>query len=217
MELQPAQDLEWTKYTDSLQAVRRLPHRQYDRAQLTLFCGKRGQGKTFALRHFIETREPRVFLLDPFGDFGVVPRRLTLENALSDMEEAGDKPCRRRVVPPIDDDSYGFAAAFFAEAINRLRNCLVVMDEMTMWSSNTESRDLRKLVLQGRRMGLRMAVAAQRVSLLPGVILSEATEMLFFRLRRPRDLAVVSEWSNPDVAKTVRALEPGQCVLGLDL
>jgi hypothetical protein len=197
--------------------VRRLPHKHYEKAQLTLFVGKRDMGKTYALRSFTETREPRVFALDPFNDFSTIMRRGSLQDAIGDMAERGDKPCRRRVVPPIGDDSYGFAAEFFALAIQHLRDCLIVMDEMTMWSSAQESRDLRKLVLQGRRMRIRMAVAAQRVSLLPGIILSESTEMMIFRLRRPRDLHVVEEWSNPEVAASVRRLEQGQCMLGLGL
>lgn len=173
-------------------------------------------GKTFALRHFIESREPRVFVLDPFGDFGTIPKR-ALSDALEEMELAGEGVCRRRVVPPIDDDSYEFAERFFAEAVVKLRNCLLILDEMTMWCSPRESRNLRKLILQGRRMGLRMGVAAQRVSLLPGIVLSEATEMMLFRLRRPRDLDVVQEWSTPVVAQAVASLRQGECVLGTSL
>lgn len=201
----------------NLEAAKLLPHKNYDRAQLVVFSGKRGMGKTYAIAHYIDVREPRVFVLDPFDDFGKITKSPSLESALLDLLRAKEAPCMRRVVPPIGEDSFAYAEKFFSLAIANLRDCLVVMDEMTMWSGMHESANFRKLVLQGRRLRLRMLLATQRLSLLPGVALSEATEMCFFRLRRPRDLFVVREWSNAQVSAQVATLSQGECVVGLSL
>jgi hypothetical protein len=198
------------RFQDSRQALPLLPHKDYDRAQLLLFAGRRDNGKTFLLREFIEEREPRVFALDPFEDFHGLRRRVQLGDALDDMAAGG--PCRRRVVPPVHG-SRAWADVFFGLALERLRDCLLVLDEITLWSEARETEQLRALVLQGRRLGIRLAVACQRISLVPGVLLSECTELVLFNLRRPRDLVVVGEWAGPDVAEQVPTLRQGECVL----
>lgn len=208
--------MEWRKVSN-IEAAKLLPHKNYDRAQLIIFSGKRGMGKTYAISHYIDVREPRTFILDPFNDFGKFTRSPTLESGLIDMVTSKNGPCVRRVVPPINEDSYAYAENFFQYAISNLRDCLIVMDEMTMWSGAHETENFRKLVLQGRRLRLRMLLATQRLSLLPGVALSESTEMCFFRLRRPRDLFVVKEWANAQVSAQVSQLNQGECMLGTSL
>ena len=97
-----------------------------------------------------------------------------------------------------------------------LRDALLVLDEITLWSSSRESEALQKLVLQGRRLHIRMLVACQRVSLVPGVLLSECTDMLVFRTSRPRDLDVLQEWGSvhgdADLAELAPGLEIGECL-----
>ena len=211
--------------TSSRQAASLLPHKDYERAQLLLFAGKKDQGKTTALKSYIEICEPRVFILDPFDDFATVRQRLDLADALRDMAEGG--PGRRRVVPPlvVEDEngeivkagSREYAHRFFKLAIASLRNCLVVLDEMSLWSGNREDAILQAVILQGRRLGLRLAVACQRIQLIPGVMLSEATEMVLFKMRRPRDLEVVKEWAGEDVAAQLPKLKQGECIILNDL
>jgi len=202
-----------------------LPHKDYERAQLLLFAGKKDQGKTTALKGYVEICEPRVFVLDPFDDFSAIRQRLELRDALADM--AVDGPMRRRVVPPlviegedgeaVKAGSREYAHAFFKLAINSLRDCLIVLDEMSLWSSNREDAVLQALILQGRRLGLRLAVACQRIQLVPGVMLSESTEMILFKMRRPRDLDVVAEWAGDEVAAEVPKLKQGECIILNDL
>lgn len=191
------------------EALNRLPHKSYDKAQLVLAAGMRGQGKTTLLRGFIETREPRVFALDPFNDFVGIRARLSWEDALDDLEDG--TPCRRRVIPPINTGTRRYAEEFFQAALERLRNCLVLLDEATLWSAPQASETLQALILQGRRMGLRMAVGCQRIALVPGIMLSECTQMALFRMRRPRDIETVAEWTDHTVASDCRTLNVGQC------
>lgn len=197
------------------QALPLLPHKQYDKAQLFLAAGKRGFGKTYALQHYVETREPRVLLLDPFNDFRRIQEAEDWQEALDDLSDG--EPCRRRVRPPVSRDSMAYADAFFDAAIDQLRDCLLVLDEMSLWSQMRETDALRILILQGRRLGLRLCVGCQRIALVPGVMLSEATEMLIFRTRRPRDLDVLEEWTNSEAREIAPKLTVGECLLFDDL
>lgn len=197
--------------TPALQAVRLLPHRQYHSAQLLLFAGRREQGKTTALRAYVETREPRVLVLDPFDDFGTIRRRGDLALAL---EELGDgEPCRRRVVPPMGVGSHEYAEALFSELVEReVGDLLLVLDELTLWSKPRASVTLTKLVLQGRRLGIRIAAAIQRIALTPDVMQSELTELVLFNIARPRDLETVADWTDGETAETCSKLRQGQCL-----
>lgn len=197
---------------DGKAAARLIPHRRYDQAQCVLFNGRRGQGKTTALVEYLETREPRVFVLDPFNDFTRIQKAKGIYDAMDAMA-ANPLACRRRVVPPIDEGSKEYAEWFFEVAIDELRNCLIVMDEMTLWSNSVASTPLTTLVLQGRRLGLRMAIACQRIALVPGVILSEMTELVVFNTQRPRDLDTLEMWTDKTTPEIARNLEVGQCLL----
>lgn len=159
-------------------------------------------------------------MLDPFDDFKGVLRRDSVLACLDDLHRGG--PCRRRVVPPLDSfdpetgeplGSRDYAEDFFRLAVRYLRNCTIVLDEMSLWTESSESETFQKLVLQGRRWGLKMVIACQRIQLIPGVALSEGTELVVFRLRRPRDLEVIREWGGKDVRDVVPYLTQGQCVV----
>lgn len=200
----------------TLQALEQLPHREYDRASLILAAGRREMGKTFLLTHYIENREPRVFIFDPFDDFAAIRRRLDPAEALAEMNAQFPGAIRRRVVPPIGDESRAYADYWFNQMIDGetpLRNCLLVLDEITLWSASIETQALRTLVLQGRRLGIKLAVAVQRIALTPGVILSECTELCLFRTSRPRDLETVRDWAGQDAAKIAPKLNQGELLL----
>jgi hypothetical protein len=207
---------EYEFYEDSLDAVARIPHMQYDRAQLVLFAGKREMGKTTAMRSYIETREPRVLMFDPFGDFKSLRLRVDPFVALSEMHfERG--AIRRRIQPPITEESRGYATDVFAEMIDpssdfSVRNVLLGLDEMSLWSTRNESATLATLILQGRRIGIRIIVGCQRIALVPGVMLSEMTTLILFKMTRPRDLETVAEWAGYEVAEMCPKLQIGQCL-----
>lgn len=196
---------------DSLKAAARLRHRNYDNAQLILAAGRRGKGKTTAARFYVENTEPRVFAFDAFNDFRGL-KVADVDRALDDMY---DNPvaCRRRVRPPIGADSYEYAEYIFNEIINApIRNMLLVLDEITLWSKPRASKALTTLVLQGRRLGIRMFVGCQRISLVPDVILSEVTEMMIFNMKRPRDKDVLAEWTDRETAEIAPNLRKGECI-----
>jgi hypothetical protein len=222
---------------DSRVAVDELRHRDYDRAQLLLFAGVREHGKTFALKRYIDSGEPRVLAFDPFEDFTSLSWPSSgdpedLSGALSDLEW-WKTSCRRRVRPPIgaamagEGGSREWAELAFADLIEgregspALRRCLLVLDEITLWTGPREGQALQTLVLQGRRLKLRMAIACQRIALVPGVLLSECTDLIIFKTTRPRDLEVLDEWGNSrrgrvgraeGVAELAATMEIGECV-----
>lgn len=147
--------------------------------------------------------------LDPFADFYTLKTAPDIDSALYDLMTFD--VCRRRLEPPIGDGSRDYAEDFFSSCVEDLEDCLLVLDEITLWSGPVASKALETLVLQGRRLGIRIIVACQRISLVPGVILAEATDIVLFHMSRPRDLKVAAEWSDKETASRLRALEIGQC------
>lgn len=199
---------------NSVAIVDAIPHRVYSSAQCIVFAGRRGQGKTYAITRYMESREPRLLAFDPFDDFGRIQAADpvdSVDEALADLSYY--TACRRRVRPPVGEDSRQYAEDAFAAMIDGdhpLRDCLLVLDEMTLWTRPTASSALEKLVLQGRRFGIRMAIACQRISLLPGICLSEATELVVFRTTRPRDLDVLADWGGKELAEKAINLQKGE-------
>lgn len=208
------------------EALTKIPHRAYSRAQLTLVTGKRGTGKTWFLREYVESTEPRVLVLDYHEDFDRsvhggpgIRRRVQTAEALSDLEST-DGPCRRRVVPTIgaSGNCRDFAIDFFAECVERLRNCLLVIDELSLYCPtenlrNSHMKSLETLLLQGRRYGIKMVVACQRLNRIPGEFHSEATEIVVYQTSRPRDLKVLEDWGFEDAREVAPKLKVGQCVI----
>ena len=137
------------------------------------------------------------------------------DEALYDMA-ANPRACRRRVIPPIGDDSRDWGEQFFADCVDSphtLRDCLLVLDEITLWSRYRATTTLEKLILQGRRFGLRMAVACQRIALTPDVMLAEMTELVLFRMTRPRDLETVEIWTDRETANACSRLDKGSALV----
>lgn len=193
------------------EALRLLPHKQYNRAQLLLAAGKREQGKTTLLTRYVESCEPRLLALDYFDDFRTVRRRVEVDDALSDLAEGG--PCRRRLVPPLGA-TRDYAEQLFQKLIRqRVGDLLLVLDELTLASNSRESEALQTLILQGRRLGIRLAAGIQRIALTPDVMKSEVTELVIFRTTRPRDLETVADWTDRETAELSRKLQVGQCVV----
>lgn len=203
-------------------AVRQLPHRSFSRAQFVLFAGRRGKGKTVALSAYLESCEPRVLAIDAFNDLLGIRRRLEINDALDDLE-ANPVACRRRLVPPITIDlenprgtlsTIAYARLVMAELVRRrIRNVLLVLDELTLWTTPQGDNIIQLLALQGRRLNIRIAAAIQRLALTPGVLQSEVTELVCFQQTRPRDLEVLADWTDDETAETVRKLQVGECVV----
>ena len=194
-----------------------LAHLAPDQAQLVLATGKRGYGKTFFLRDWVNRFESRVLCFDLFRDYAGMLESDSVRAALVDLHYWG--ACRRRVRPPLMG-ARAWAQAAFGEILEgRLRDCLIVLNEIGRLSRPQSTEELDALVLQGRRLGLRIAADCQRVALVPSVILSEATTLVSFRVTRKLDLETLAEWSD-ETLSSVQAVVPslaiGECV-ALDL
>ena len=220
---------------DSMAAVERLPHRDYGRAQLALFIGRRDKGKTTAMNRYLEQGEPRVLATDPFDDFPSLAWPFYLrgeegeEYAKSDADAAledmafWETACRRRVKSPTGKGSRAWSQRFFELCLppseHPLRNALLCLDEVTLHTGPIASEELQELVLQGRRYRVRMIAGCQRLGLIPGIFLSEATEMVIFQIVRPRDLDVIEDWGarhgqvKGELREAVACLGQGQCIV----
>jgi hypothetical protein len=185
-----------------------LPHLTYDHAQLILVAGKRGYGKTTFAREYLKLREPRVLALDPFGDFSMPC--VDEDRAFEDLRH---RAARRSICPPINRTSRDWATDFFERCIDELRDCLLVLDEITLWSQvYTAGSPLEVIVLQGRRLGIRLIVISQKIALVPDVMKTEATDLVLFRTTRPTDLETAAKWTSPQVARRLRDLGMGECI-----
>lgn len=206
------------------EALREIPHLAPGKSQLILVTGRRGFGKTVfvggtedgSVEGYIERCEPRVLLLDVHGDYSRIRRRMDFETALSDLEGT-DGPCRRRIVPPFVDgkNAVSFGEQFFPACVDRLRNCLLVVEELTAYCSTTviKGTALETLILQGRHFGIRMLVTCQRLNRIPGEFHSEATEIVVYNTRRPRDRKILEEWGYENAWDDAPDLGVGECVI----
>lgn len=154
--------------------------------------------------------------LDPFHDFEGLKRCESIDEAIEELNEDGsnpDRPARVALTPPIDDDSEAYADRVFAEVIRFARNFLFVLDESVLWMSPEGSDRLRKIVLQGRRWGIRLAPALQQLQLAPRVVMSQLTQLVVFNTVRPQDVEMLRKWVGDDVAFNARNLGVGEAYL----
>jgi hypothetical protein len=209
---------ELLRVEDNRTVALRLKHLRPGQAQLILVVGQREKGKTYLIQTYLNpdlqrAEESRVLALDPFSDLRGIRLSNSPEEAVEDMEEYRTA-CRRRLEPPIGDDSREYADDLFQLLVeSELRDYLLVLDEVTLWTSRNQTRALQTLVLQGRRLGVRILCACQQLSLVPGIFLSECTELVVFRTNRPRDLEVLEDWGGKRLAELARNLAPRQAIL----
>lgn len=200
------------KLLNSRQLGNVIPHYRYDRAQLVVFTGRRGMGKTTGIKSYISVREPRLLLIDHYDDFPDVELSPSLDAALSDLAQG--EPCRRRIFPDVGaEDLHAWADEFFIRCYDQLRDTLVVGNEITLLSKPTASPMFTVFITQGRRRGLRFACDAQRIHQVPYVVQSECTELLIFKVTRPRDIGAIEDWASPEIAQKAPTLAVGQCML----
>ena len=201
---------------DSREIASSLPHLQPGQAQLILTVGQRGKGKTDLIKRYIspdllKAEEPRVLALDPFDDLRGLQLVETPEDAIDGLAQYD--VCRRRLRPSIGDDSREYADDLFSMLVeDGVKDYLLVLDEVTLWTARNQGRALQTLVLQGRRLGVRMLVACQQLSLVPGVFLSECTTLVVFSTHRPRDLDVLEEWGGAELREIAARLPPHRAV-----
>jgi hypothetical protein len=211
---------------DAREIARVVPHYRYDRGQVVLCVGRRGYGKTTAMKAFIDCCEPRVFGIDMFGDFNLEPAA-DIEDAIDRMdvrvkdglfETERYAPARVSVRPDNIESTHQFGSEVFQAAIDDLRNCLVVMDEVTLWTTpytgarNTDD-PFTKLVLQGRRLGLRIIAGVQRFTLFPQLLQAEISHLVVFRTSAKPDIDRIADWTSDEIAQDARKLDVGECIV----
>jgi hypothetical protein len=180
--------------------------------------GLRGQGKTEALRAYSATREPRRLALDPYGDFegGYEIHKDWREGLRRLYEEP--RSLSVRLVPPVGVRSREWAEPIF-EALAQVDperfqwDLLLIMDEITKYSSDREGDMLQELVLQGRRLGIRMALGCQYMVAVPKAMMRECTDLLAFKMRAPTDRERLAEWTQPEAYSAVRHLPKFRCLV----
>lgn len=220
----PKKEVEVSEVITTSDALQQIPHLAPGKAQTILVTGRRGFGKTVfvggtpdgKVEGYVERCEPRILLLDVHGDYSRIHRRVRWQDALDDLEDT-DGPCRKRVVPPIGagSNSIDFGEEFFPACVDRLRDCLLVIEELTNYCSSTVIRGtaLETLILQGRHFGIRLLVTCQRLNRVPGEFRSEATEIVVYNTKRPTDRRILEEWGYEDAWDSAPSLGVGECVV----
>lgn len=209
------------------EALRRVPHLPAGASQLILVTGRKGFGKTVFVNGvppgergplgYIEEREPRVLVLDIHDDYHRVMRRNDYRDALREFQ-ASDGPLRRRVVPPMEDgqNCTTFGDVFFPALVHeKVRDFLLVIEEASAFcrSTNIKGTALETIILQGRHWGIRILAVAQRLNRIPGEFHSEATSILAYNTKRPRDCEILEEWGFDDARELAPRLKRGECYL----
>lgn len=196
---------------DGWDVERYIGHQSYDSGQTILFIGKRNYGKTFAMNRYMNVREPRVLAIVPGRQFEGLTLAPTLDEALEDMWN-NPRHCRRRVRPPPGAKTREWADEAFASILSDLRNSILLLDEMPKWSKAKTSDALEDLILNARAPGIRMAVGCQILKLVPYDFQSEATDLVIFKTTRPKDLEILTDWTEPSIAKKAKSLPQGKCI-----
>lgn len=212
------------------EALKRVPHLPAGESQLILVTGRKRFGKSvfvFGVPEgetgpigYIEEREPRVLVFDIHDENPRLFKRVAWRDALRDMETT-DGPCRRRFVPPMrKEERESFADEFFGHIVEKASqgvqyNMLLVMEEGTAFFKSTTLRgtDFEQVILQGRHWGIRVLVVAQRLMRIPGELHSEATEIVIYNTKRPRDLDILEEWGLENAHEVAPHLHRGECFL----
>jgi hypothetical protein len=220
--------------------LKSLPHLRFDQPQLIAIAGTRGSGKTWFLKHWLQSREPRVLVLDPFNrdpphdDFGSYRRRVDFQVAIDEFAATrGERPghytaLRRRVVPTWGHENpdnpkfrsncrdYGIA---FMDALVEAcppgsppLNVRLVLDELSLYVGTTiRGSSFETLVLQGRRMGISMVLATQRAMRIPSEMRSEVTDWCCFHASLERDREVYEEIGWENAMDEAPTLGRGVC------
>lgn len=196
----------------NLEVEQVLKHSIFTDAQCIGWIGTRGEGKTESLITYLGVREPRVLAFDSFGSFTGIRLVDSIETALEDLQRF-EVACRRRVQPEFSSDTHAYAEHAFKLIIECLRNCLVVLEELSLWTEPKITRRLRKLIIQGRQIGVRLLLVAQQVSLIPYELQSQMTHIVVFHLHRPADLDALERWVGKRIRKIVNRLDRFECVV----
>lgn len=219
---------------DAREIDRVIPHSRYDKGQVILCVGKRGHGKTTAMKRYTERHEPRLFGPDMFHDFFRPDEFVdSLDEAVNRLNEReGDRyslfesdgrnpllPARVGISPPSMESTHAFGSQMFESLISDSEgNFLLVMDEITLWTkpgsgAGDPEDPFCKIVLQGRRLGIRIIAGVQRLSMFPRLLQAEITQMVIFRTTSPTDVERIANWTSDDIAQRARTLKVGQAIL----
>lgn len=167
-----------------------------NKPRIELYIGATGSGKGVSMdRRLAELRAPRLLLFDPRSQFPrSVPSTSSLAELVRIVGRAGaSKPFRIRYVPDgrVDlKEAFGLACdvAFTAG------NLLFGADELSeMTTPSWAPPQWRRVVTQGRLVGLHVMVAAQRPALIDKTVLSGCTYVRCFTLRFANDQRVMAE------------------------
>lgn len=188
-----------------------IPHLPNNEAQTDCYVGKRGYGKTTALRRWLASGpEARVLQLDIYDELDG-PRSPSIEHAVYDLARFG--PCWRRVSPP-RGGTRAYGDHFLRQVLEYVRDCVIVIDEVTKFFDADGTDDLEELVFQGRKYGLRFASTTQRVNELPRQIRAEATRLVLYHTTWPYDLQEIGRWTGSEQVKAeAPTLQRGECFL----
>ncbi len=184
--------------------------------RVTLVCGMAQEGKTTKALALIEAEADRAICLDVVRSKALAPivttwrTRQELAAFLASPESGGTwLGCVR---------SGDFADyVWVLRAAPYLRHCTLLIDEALTFATAADSQDplihlARMNAHFGGGIGVPIILTAQRPLDLPPDVRSQATRVVSFRQREPRDLQWLAGFCSPDFSEQVAELPPHQCI-----
>lgn len=194
-------------------------------ADLTVFVGATGSGKTILTRQALRARRGRPFLvwswketLDHYApEFG---RLATKPGELAELAESGESVVYLpvRSVPGADAKRLAELVAkqfdFFCRLALRLGERVVLVEEMAVVADSRRSPAAwRLIVTEGRALGLVPMATTQRPQLCDSAIMDAATAIYCGRLNKGSSQKIMADCMGGMPLDRVRALKPLQFLL----
>jgi hypothetical protein len=182
--------------------------------RVTLVCGMAQQGKTTRALALVERESERCIVLDIVRSKALagVPltwhNRVELAKFLANEAESSGRwvGCLRSS----DFQDY----VWVLRAAPYLRHCTLLIDEALTFATAQDSIDplihlARMNAHFGGGLGVPIIMTAQRPGDLPPDVRSQATRIISFRQREPRDLQWLAAFCSPDYSAQVAELDEG--------
>lgn len=166
-----------------------------------LLAGKTGSGKTYAAEHLL-AHVRRLVVIDSKGTLGGWN---LLEPDFQDWWQfSRGKAGRFRIRAPIVDKPELWFETLF-ERLYHIGDLTLYIDEAYQVTSGPmPGKWLRALYTRGRELGIGVWASTQRPASIPIILVSEAENIMVFRLNWPEDRKRLAGVVGPEVARPVK-------------
>lgn len=182
---------------------------------LKTYFGKRGSGKTTAIRAEIPELKKPIVILDVLGNFDpeVEPNEATwigvtsASEAIEEMVRHAKEPKKHPGVIIIQSANMSHDVDYISSALWKLRGGTIVLDEIDAVSI-PEAPCFDELIRYGRNRGIDVVTGCRRPAEISKNITAGADIILCFTTHEPRDIDYFSQKLGDEYAQALPKLEP---------